>query len=234
MLKTMKRFLSSNTLLCFSPPVMIATIIIELSLALWVLLRYATNTPRRLIIAMLVLLAGFQLAEFNVCSSHPVDLLWSRIGYVFITLLPPLGIHLVLKLRQKNRHALVVASYAAAITFATAFAFLPSSLNQGVCTGNYVIFRLGEPLSALYGYYYIGLVLIGLVLALQPLPTRSPEARRESVRWLAVGYLAFTIPTLIINFLLPATRLGIPSIMCGFAVIFALVAGLKIAPLAKN
>jgi len=218
--------------MCFSPPVMVATIIIELSLVGWVLVRYALGTSRRLIIAILVCLAAFQLAEFNVCSSALPDIIWSRIGYVFITLLPPLGLHLVMRLRRNRISVLLAGSYTAAIFFAGAFAFLPTALNRGVCAGNYVIFRLSEPLAIVYGYYYFGLVLLGLGLTLWPVHN-ADERRREALHWTAVGYFAITVPTLIINFLLPMTHLGIPSIMCGFAVILAIILGTRVARLVE-
>jgi hypothetical protein len=233
MLRSMKDFFRQPNLICFSPPVMIATIFIELGLATWVFARYAVGSSRRLIIAMLICLAAFQLAEFNVCSPALPDIVWSRIGYVFITLLPAFGLHLVTRLRRENRPTLTTSGYAIAGLFAVAFAALPTALNRGICTGNYVIFLLAQPLSTLYGYYYLGLVLLGLALALWPLRHAS-ATQRIALHWTAFGYLAFSVPTLIINFLLPLTRLGIPSIMCGFAVILAIILGLRVAPLAKD
>ncbi len=229
----MRKIFRPNTLLCFSPPVMVATIIIELGFALLVLARYALTSARRIIIAILICLAAFQLAEFNVCGASPSQLIWSRIGYVFITLLPPLGLHLILKLRSRRQPVLIGAGYTVAIGFAAAFVFLPSSLNAGVCTGNYVIFLLAQPLSTLYGLYYSSLVGLGLVLSLIPVGSHNSR-QAAALRWTAIGYLAFSAPTLIINYLLPTIHLGIPSIMCGFAVIFAIILGLRVAPLATD
>lgn len=228
----MKSFFRRPALLCFSPPVMIATMVIELALAVWVALKYVTNTPRRLILALLVCLAAFQLAEFNVCSPATPDIVWSRIGYIFITFLPPLGIHLITKLRREQRTGLIATGYAASTIFAFAFAFLSNNLNRGVCAGNYVIFVLAQPLATLYGTYYLGLVVVGLVLTRWPQKHPSPTST-TALGWMTAGYLAFTLPTLIIDFILPMTRLGIPSIMCGFAVILAIILGTRVAPLAE-
>jgi hypothetical protein len=226
----MKSFMHRPVLLCFSPPVMIATIIIEVSLAIWVSVKYMTSSARRLILAILFCLAAFQLAEFNVCSPSVPSLVWSRIGYVFITFLPPLGIHLITKIRREQRPRLLAAAYTAASAFAVAFAFLSNNLNRGVCAGNYVIFVLAQPLAMLYGLYYLGFVAVGL--ALTRLRVKNPTSKTPlALNWMTAGYVAFTLPTIIINFLLPMTRLGIPSIMCGFAVLLALILGLKVAPL---
>ncbi len=227
----MRKLLSANTLLCFSPAVMVATIVIELALAAWVITRYAVNRPRRLILTLLVLLAAFQLAEFNVCSSALPDVIWSRLGYIFITFLPPLGIHLVCQLRSERRTRLITASYTLAAAFAVTFALSPSGLNHGVCTGNYVVLALSQPLAALYAIYYYALELLALGLALMPLP-KAKTSVKHALRWLALGYVLIIVPTFLLVALLPATRTGIPSIMCGFAVLFALILGLRIAPLA--
>ncbi|MDB5178089.1 MAG: rane protein of unknown function [Patescibacteria group bacterium] len=230
-MKSLIRQFRRPTLLCFSPPVMIATMVIELGLAAWIISRYAISHVRQLIIAILICLAAFQLAEFNVCGSAMPGLTWSRLGYVFITFLPPLGIHLISRIRRENHPTLIRFSYAAAGLFAATFALLPAGLNQGVCSGNYVIFRLAEPLSTVYTFSYIALVLFGLTLALRPLARATPN-QRLTLQWIAAGYLAFTLPTFIINYLLPATHKAIPSIMCGFAVILAIILGLRVAPLA--
>ena len=227
----MLKLFRQPTLLCFSPPVMIATIIIELALAGWVITRYATSTAKRLIVTLLISLAAFQLAEYNVCSSAPVDLFWSRFGYIFITILPPLGIHLLLQIRRESRPKLLIFCYGAGAAFAAAFAFLSTGLYHGVCAGNYVIFILAQPLTQFYEVYYFSLVLIGLWLGLRPATSGTSLTRRRSLLWMVMAYLAFSVPTLIINLMLPATKAAVPSIMCGFAVVFALIIGLKVAPL---
>jgi len=49
-----------------------------------------------------------------------------------------------------------------------------------------------------------------------------------------VGYLVFLVPTALAYSVSPATRRGIPSIMCGFAVLFALILTLYVLPLAAT
>jgi len=72
---------------------MLATFIIEIILAIYTLVRYKMTTLVRLATAIISLLALFQLAEFNVCGrSSASALVWSRIGYVAITLVPPLAL----------------------------------------------------------------------------------------------------------------------------------------------
>jgi hypothetical protein len=47
---------------------------------------------------------------------------------------------------------------------------------------------------------------------------------------MVVGYLVFLVPTALANTVAPETRRGIPSIMCGFAVLFALILAVYITP----
>jgi len=229
----MKRILPNNTLLCFSPAVMVATMVIELALAAWVIVRYASRTPQRLIVAMLVLLAAFQYAEFNICANTGIGLMWPRLGYDFITFLPPLGIHLATRLRREERSGLVMASYGAAAVFAATFTFGPSSIESGVCGGNYVILMLQPYLSHLYGVFYFGLELVALWLAFTTV-RHSTAKLRLALRWLGLAYLTMIVPTAIVYLVLPATKVAIPSIMCGFAVVLALIVGLRVAPLVDS
>ena len=212
---------------------MIATMVIELGLAAWVIARYASRTPQRLITAMLVLLAAFQYAEYNICASSGFGLMWPRLGYDFITFLPPLGIHLAILLRREDRPGLIITAYAAAAIFAATFTFGPNSLESGVCGGNYVILMLHPYLSNLYGVYYFGLESIALWLAFTP-ARHSTLKYRQALRWLGVAYLTMMVPTMVIYFLLPAANVAIPSIMCGFAVILSLIVGLRVAPLVDS
>src|SRR5664279_5279073 len=96
---------SGTKLNCFSPPVMIGTMVIESFLAMYTVWRYKMTTVTRLITTMLLCLATFQLAEYSVCTGlgglHAQD--WSRLGFVAIAALPPLGLHTLHVLADKPR-----------------------------------------------------------------------------------------------------------------------------------
>ena len=78
---------NQTTLFCFSPPVMLATVIIESGLALWTLFRYRQHLFGKIAVAILLLLAAFQISEYQVCGNHDAET-WARFGLVAITLLP--------------------------------------------------------------------------------------------------------------------------------------------------
>lgn len=142
-------YLKPGRLYCFSPPAMVATFAIEAGLAIYLLIRYKMTITIRLASAILILLAVFQLAEFNVCGqSSAAALAWSRIGYVAITLLPPLALNMVLvitKIKSKAFTLLLVLAYASSIIFALFIGLNSQSFNGHICAGNYAIFQLVHP-----------------------------------------------------------------------------------------
>lgn len=216
---------------CFSPPVMLATFVIEIALACYVLWRHRHHAVAQIIVGLLACLAIFQLAEFMVCEGTWLmdSLAWAKCGYVAITLLLPLGIHLIANISRDRRRWPYLSAYALAALFSSYFLLIPS-VSYGQCLGNYVIFEHASDTVMWYALYYYGLLCAGVAYAL--LRARTAEQPVcQSLRWLAVGYASFIIPTTIANIIDPETIRGIPSIMCGFAVLLAVVLVVKVLPL---
>lgn len=221
----------STTFYCFSPAVMFATFIIETLALLYVVWRYKWNEITRLVVLILVLLATFQLAEYMVCEGTPADwFTWSRIGYVAITLLPPLGLHLAYAIAGSKKRPLLWVAYPAMIGFVAYFTFVSSSLGGHVCTGNYIIFEMMSVPSLWYGVYYFGLLLAAILVSLQFMLHSKKKQIRRALGWLIVGYSAFIVPTGLVRILDPETAPAIPSIMCGFAVILAVILVIAVLP----
>lgn len=202
---------------------MIATFIIEIVLAAYVLWRYKLTETTRLVMLILVFLAIFQLAEFMICGGMGMDgIAWARVGYVAITLLPPLGIQLAYTIAKKRPDAIVWFSWASAVAFIFFFSFVTQSIMEHVCQGNYVIFDVAPGSVWAYALYYYGLLLTGIWLCLKWASGVSKK-QAKALQALAVGYGTFIIPATTVNIIAPETLNGIPSIMCGFAVLLAFV-----------
>jgi hypothetical protein len=213
---------------CFSPPIMLATFVIEFFLAGYVARTYKNSTTSRLVIALLVFLGIFQVAEYMVCGGlglKGVD--WARIGYISITFLPPLGIHLATILAKKPQRKLVALAYASALMFLTSFVLLGGTMTGQECRPNYAVFLMPLPLVWVYSLYYYGWTLIATVLSLL---WSAKSLHASQLKFLALGYASFIVPTTTINIIAPETLAGIPSVMCGFAVILAILLVLKILP----
>lgn len=214
---------------------MILTFVVEIALAIFAVFRYKWSAVTRLAVALLVFLSIFQLAEFLVCRGIGGDaLLWSRIGFVSITMLPPLGIHLVYTLAKAKKRPFQIPAYAAAAFFIGFFAFGGQSLDGHACMGNYVIFQVAPGLGGLFGAYYYGLLIAILASGWHLMRQARDKKVRKSLSGLMLGYAIFLIPTTTVNFLKPETLAAIPSIMCGFAVLLALTLSFIVLPLSAR
>ena len=223
-----------NQLNCFSPPVMVATMVTEVALAAYTIWRYKMTPTVRVATVTLLALGGFQLSEFFVCTGtvgHAIE--WSRIGFAEITLLPPLGLHLMHSVAGKPRRRLVVTAYTTMAAFVVFFLAFPGVFDNYQCTGNYVIFHLRPRAGGIYWVYYMGWIVTAILLGMHWANGFRQQAKIRKLRTiqaLILGWLVFLVPTAIANIVNPASRAGIPSVMCGFAVLFALVLVLYVLP----
>jgi hypothetical protein len=225
---------------CFSPPVMLATLIIETCLAVYTVWRYKMTIITRLITILLLALATFQLSEYFVCTGiGSMAVPWSRVGFVAITALPPLGLHIMHILAGKRQRRLVYGAYAVMAAFMTFFLLSTGTFTGHKCTGNYVIFQFTASVTGLYSIYYFGWLAAGIGLGFHwagELKAKSKTALRQlqAVQGLILGYLIFLVPSALSMAVKPDARRGIPSILCGFAVLLALVLALYILPRATT
>lgn len=210
---------------------MLVTLLIEFLGAVYVCWRYKFNQVTQLIVSLLLCLGVFQLAEFFICTKESsANFFWARIGHVAITLLPPLGLQLIFCLAHKKSWWLWLL-YALPVAFSGYFLFIDEAITSEVCLGNYVIFTSKPHALPYWGAYYYSFLLSALVLS--GYWRRHCRFKRcsQAFYWVSIAYLAFLLPTTTINLLAPETLAGIPSIMCGFAVLMALILLGKITPL---
>ena len=217
------------TLYCFSPAIMLWTFSIEFGLAIYTFIKSRKAHSNAGIVLGLVFLGTFQLAEYMICrGSNP--LFWSRLGLFVISFLPIFGYYLVSRI--KNDYKLVKVGFVAALGLAMFFAFYPAAVTDAACGGNYVILNIQPALYQFFGYYYFAFLLLGIWKAMAGIHEYPKKEKvKKALKWLIIGYLSFMLPaTLIWAFIVPA-RIGISSVMCGFAIIFAFILTFKIAPI---
>lgn len=200
---------------------MLLTFLFEFGAAFYILWRYKMDTLTRLIVTMLLALGTFQLAEYMICGGLGLETPeWSRLGYISITLLPALGIHIIATLAGKKAPVLIYTAYATMVAFALYFALTPGILNTHECRPNYAVFNLDQVSVQLYGLYYYGWLVAGVLLTAF---WSGGSKNATALKALCAGYLLFMVPTVAITQMHPTTTAGIPSIMCGFAVLLAVV-----------
>jgi len=215
-------------LYCFSPLIMIITFVIEILMALYTFIQSRKHKSDLGIVFLLIFLGLFQLSEYLICRNCS-PLLWGRIGIFAITFLPVLGIYIIAKMNNNSKFLkLAVAS---SVAFALYFVLAPNSISDVTCSGNYIIFDIKSSIHALYGYYYFGFLILGIWEANRSIKTNKSKALKTAFKWLIVGYLSFILPLTAVYILIPITRAAIASVMCGFAVVFAIILTFKIAPI---
>lgn len=139
---------------------------------------------------LLICLALFQWAEYNVCEGTIFldSLGWAKLGYVAITMLPPLGIHLIYQLSGDKRRWIPVLGYILAALFVGYFLLEADGVKAGACLGNYVIFENRDEFYPIYAGYYYGLLIIAIVYAYIQSKAAVKNIRR-SLCSLMIGYI---------------------------------------------
>ncbi len=217
----------NEKLFCFTPEVMLATFLTEFFLAGYVFFRYRLTSFGRLIVTVLICLATFQISEYMVCGGFNA-IFWSKVGYTAITALPVLGLTIVSMVTGKNNF--LKFGYALMFLYILIFIFAPKAISGAVCEKNYLVFYTNQELSWTYSVYYFGF----LVLAIWEAWESRNNSNRNLLTWIIAGYLSFMLPMGIVYILSPAARHAIPSIMCGFALIFAFILAFKVASKYKD
>lgn len=209
---------------------MLATFAIEIIFAAYILWRYKFTPITRLIVLLLTFLAVFQGTEFLLCGGLALSGgTWSRIGYGAITMLPPLGIHLAYLLANKKPGPVVAFAYVTCAAFLAYFVFATQAISGHTCYANYVTFDTADASTAPYAAYYYGWLFVGTFLTWKWASTLDKH-RKAALYALMAGYLALLVPTTTVTLLWNETLAGIPSIMCGFAIILAGILTMKVAP----
>jgi hypothetical protein len=218
-----------NKLYCFSPPVMLATFLIEFGIAFYALWRYKMNKVGRLIVITLFALGIFQLSEYLLCGGLGLtNVEWARVGYIAITLLPALGLHIIVTTADKKMPVLIGAAYTCCAIFCGFYLFHDSSVTLQTCLPNYAVFSAYKAISVPFSIYYFTWIVIGICLSLYW--SKKMPKQRKILQSMVIGYLVFLVPTATANILNPSTISGIPSIMCGFAVLLVFIILAEVLP----
>ncbi len=218
---------------CFSPEAMMVTLLIEFVGAIWVAARYRLNQVGWLVVALLVFLGTFQLAEFLICEDPRLSgHMLAQIGYMSITMLPPLGVSLAMAIAKKKSLIMQLVMYGMAAAFIIYWGFFKFSIDGEKCYGNYVFIEAHNDAMWVYGTYYYVFLAIGTAMSLYWSFKTSDKREALALRLLTLGYVVFIVPTIAVAIMRPSVDNSIPSVMCGFAVFLALVLIFGVIPFA--
>ena len=206
---------------------MLATMMIEGGLAVYTFFRYRKGLFGKVVVAVLLVLAAFQLSEFQICRDHS-PMFWSRFGLVAVTLLPVLGLYLISLVSHKNHF--LRFGYVAATAFVILIITAPKDMISSFCGGNYVIFSGSQELFHFFSAYYFSFLVLGIWESLEAFNVTRSKWLQRTLKWLVIGYLSFMLPMGIVYAIYPPARLAVASVMCGFALILSFILAFEIAP----
>jgi hypothetical protein len=208
----------------YSPVLSIATALIEITAAVWVFSGRGRRRFTRPAGLILLLLAGYQIAEAVACSNTTGSSA-ARAGFLDILWLPVVGVILVFRLSDLPKRTVAVLSsglVAVAVCLAVWILLEPDFARVSVCTVVLARYENPEPLYRVFGAFYhsgIACMLIGSATIMAGL---SDEVRRRHLADILIGTLSFVLPAMLLQVIVPAARGALPSLMCHFALIFAL------------
>lgn len=216
--------------MCFSSTISLTTAIIEFALATILLLFFKKSVSRNFFIVIIYLLGFYQLTEFMLCSSTNPEI-WALIGFVTYTFLPAIALHGALKFLNKKANLPLI--YVLPILAASVAILTPGFIISASCSKVFVSVNtmidfsssfLVNALSWTYILYYPGFILLALLILYKNyLKQRNKTKRKIEVAWM-LGVLLMTLPALIFILIFPALGRTFPSVLCGFALLVAVIA----------
>ena len=208
--------------MCFTPAISFAIFAIEWILGLIVLWkrRNAGRFKEAYGIAACILffLGFYQFTQGMFCLGNVQ--LWGLAGFLTYTFLPAMGVHFAyVLLGKKDRKMYWIYSFP--ILFSLIAVLTPNFVKIASCSRYFIVAQhsWSDLLRWIYGIYYFGFIIYTAYLCSQE--SKRDRKDRKMVMAGLVGIFAFTIPTFILIILFPALEIGFPSILCEFALLFA-------------
>jgi len=210
---------SSLVFYCFTPLVSLATFVIEILLALYVFFKYKTTLFSQLCIGLLACLGVFQLSEYFICTSSEVDM-WLKVGFIAMTLLPALGVHITSIITKRDK-VLTYSAYFLAGLIIFSVLYVPQIQLNATCEPHYVSITKHPFFGFLFGTYYAAYVLSAVYVLWRSIKSKIGDRMEE--QWLIIAYAVFVVPSIALFYVKVIVKAALPSVMCGFAILTALI-----------
>lgn len=193
---------------------------IELAILIVVIILNRDHPHFWSIIALLALLQLYQLSEFLICIGVNVGLI-TRIGYVVITFLPPVGYFLCTRV-VKWKFPDYWLGFAMALGFSVYYIIDTSSVTLMDCSTFYAIYQASDSIvGTLYGAYYYGILLYSIWFLTEHLIWAKEKVDNKYSLIVLIGYLVFMVPMHLMLLIFPQYAVAITSILCKYALLLA-------------
>lgn len=209
----------------YSPGLALLTGLLEAAAAAWIFLTPSLGRKRILqpIALILLLLAGYQFAEVTVCF-RPENLLYSRLAFLDITWLPPLGLWLCAEMAFPKQRWLTAAAWAdiALALGLSIWIFADAgAITKSVCMTVIASYFHARPFEIAYGLFYQASLILTVFGAAAGMVSTADAVRRKHLANLQTGILGFLFPALAVRIVLAEPEGLLPSVMCHFAIVLA-------------
>lgn len=211
----------------YSPVLAVVTAGFEIIVAGWAFASQRKLGSRRIAGttgAILLLLAGYQLAEVAICADVTRAGFLPRLAFIIVTWLPPLGLLLIAQLRQPRSRIFGGSAYAmlaAAAGIVVWIAVDRSFASASVCNAVYARYVHAMPRFLVYSWFY-WLGLAGMIgFSGHGAMTSTDERRRQQLAQVFIGTTGFVALSMLTSWFVPPARGALPSILCHFALLLA-------------
>ena len=208
----------------YSPILAIVAAAFEIIVVGWALWGPGERGVVRTTGAILMLLAAYQLAEVAICSNVAAAGFLPRLAFVIVTWLPALGLLLIAQLRQPRSRIFGGSAYAMLAAAAGVVVWIVvdrSFASASVCNAVYARYTHAMPRFLVYSsFYWLGLAgMIGF--SGYGAMTCRDLRRRQQLTQVFIGTTGFVGLSMLTSWFVPTARGALPSIMCHFALLFA-------------
>ena len=208
----------------YSPILAVVTAAFEIVVAVWALRGPGERKIVRTTSAILLLLAAYQIAEVAICANVTAAGFTPRLAFIIVTWLPALGLLLIAQLSRPRSRVFTGSAYgllAAAAGIVVWIVVDRSFASASVCNAVYARYTHTMPRFLVYAWFYC-LGLLGMIVfsGYGAMRCRDPRRQRQLLA-VFVGTVAFVALALATSRFVPPARGALPSIMCHYALLFA-------------
>lgn len=208
----------------YSPWLSALTATIEIAAGIWALRSPGRRRVRIPVALLQFVLAGYQLAEIFICA-NPERTFLARLAFVDVVWLPPLALTLLVGLAQPGRgvRTAVKGAWGVAAGLAVWMAVDPSFVVGTVCQAVLATYEHGTPFHHAFGGFYelsLGAIVFGGAMAMARVEDRVDRAH---IADLQMGVIGFMVPAMLTQIIWKGLDPSLPSIMCHYALILALL-----------
>jgi hypothetical protein len=181
------------------------------------------NSPNKIAITMVALLAAYQTMEFLMCQIELQNSFLPFFAFIIISFLPPLNLILALTL-NRNISKKFYLIFIPAILFSAYYTFVIPKFAVTSCSVLYATYNY--PSGDLYGFFYYLPILISIILLVLFVKKENDKKKKLVIKVLLFGAVFISIPPMLGFILMFAGSYSLisamESIMCKFAFVYAL------------